>query len=216
MLKPAPRNPESQAQAAMSYEAVDERKLQRLRVRHAWIVEPIQRASDTVQELPFFSWLRSIQSPLDFKPAAVQLYHHSATFPKVMGLMLGLTPMAENFMMPFYAKHAYGEADHHELLMKWMLREGILASPREIAEVITTIETNACVNLAYQMAMEQDRAKWLVCLNSGIERCSNDLVLRRARGSRRTSQHHGARTPRAARPYEPARQAADRKGAGRH
>jgi len=157
------------------YEVVDEQKLASLRKSHAWIVEPIYRASDSVLDLPFFSWVRSIEHPIDFKPAATQLYYHSATFPKVMGLMLGLTPMRENPMMPFYAKHAFGEADHHQLLMAWMLKHGVLSSPSELDDVIPSIETNACVNLAYQMAIEQDRSKWLVCLNSGIERCSNDF-----------------------------------------
>jgi len=77
--------------------------------------------------------------------------------------------------MPFYAKHAFGEADHHMLLMDWMVRHGVLASPDEITTVIPTTETNACVNYAYQMAVEQDRDKWLVGLNSGIERSSNDF-----------------------------------------
>jgi hypothetical protein len=161
--------------AESGYEIVDEEKLERLRKQHAWLVEPIYRASATVLDLPFFSWVRSLEKPADFKPAAVQLYYHSATFPKVMGLMLGLTPMSENPMMPFYAKHAFGEADHHQLLMAWMLKHGVLSSPNEMRDFIPTIETNACVNLAYQMAIEQDRAKWLVCLNSGIERCSNDF-----------------------------------------
>jgi Iron-containing redox enzyme len=35
--------------------------------------------------------------------------------------------------------------------------------------------SNACVNLAYQLALQQDRAKWLVTINCGIERCSNDF-----------------------------------------
>lgn len=161
--------------AKSAYDLVDEHQLDVLRKRHAWLVEPIYRASASVLDLPFFTWVRSLERPIDFKPAAVQLYYHSATFPKVMGLMLGLTPMTENRMMPFYAKHAFGEADHHQLLMAWMLKHGVLSSPSEMDQVIPTIETNACVNLAYQMAIEQDRAKWLVCLNSGIERCSNDF-----------------------------------------
>lgn len=89
--------------------------------------------------------------------------------------MLGLTPMSENHMMPFYAKHAFGEADHHAMLMDWMLRHKLIASADELNAVIPTTETNACVNYAYQMALEQDRDKWLVGLNSGIERCSNDF-----------------------------------------
>lgn len=157
------------------YEKIDAEKLSHLRERHAWIVKPIYRASDAVLEMPFFDWLKGIRSPREFKRAAAQLYYHSATFPKVMGIMLGLTPMSENHMMPFYAKHAFGEADHHAMLMNWMLRHNLLSSASEINTVIPTTETNACVNYAYQMAIEQDRDKWLVGLNSGIERCSNDF-----------------------------------------
>jgi hypothetical protein len=157
------------------YAKIDAEKIAQLRERHGWIVEPIYRASDAVLKMPFFEWLANIQTAQEFKPAAVHLYYHSATFPKVMGLMLGYTSMGENWMMPFYAKHAYGEADHHEMLMQWMLRHNLLKSREEINEVITTLETNACVNYAYQMAIEQDRNKWLVGLNSGIERCSNDF-----------------------------------------
>jgi hypothetical protein len=157
------------------YEEIDAEKLCFLREKHAWIVKPIYRASDAVLAMPFFTWVKAIRSPKEFKPAAVQLYHHSATFPKVMGVMLGLTPMAENHMMPFYAKHAFGEADHHAMLMEWMLRQKLLSSAAEIDTVILTTETNACINYAYQMAIEQDRDKWLVGLNSGIERCSNDF-----------------------------------------
>ncbi|HET9959152.1 MAG TPA: iron-containing redox enzyme family protein, partial [Polyangiaceae bacterium] len=158
-----------------AYERIDEVELQRLSLEHAWIVKPIHRASSAILDLPFFHWVRGLKKPIDFKPAAVQLYYHSATFPKVMGLMLGLTSMRENPMMPFYSKHAFGEADHHMMLMRWMLQHGILNSAAEIEDVTVSIETNACVNLAYQLAMEQDRDKWLVAINSGIERCSNDF-----------------------------------------
>ncbi len=157
------------------YEKIDVEKLARLREEHEWIVKPIYRASDTVLDMPFFKWINDMTSPADFKQAAKQLYYHSATFPKVMGLMLGLTPMNENHMMPFYAKHAFGEADHHAMLMEWMLRHELLSSAEDIEHVVPTTETNACVNYAYQMAIEQDRDKWLVGLNSGIERCSNDF-----------------------------------------
>lgn len=157
------------------YEHIDLIELEKLRVKHAWLTEPLFRASEAIKQLPFFDWLANIKSAVDFKPAAIQLFYHSATFPKVMGLMLGTTPMSENHMMPFYAKHAFGEADHHELLMRWMLKHKVLANREEIKEVIPTLETNACVNLAYQLAVEGDRAKWLVTINSGIERCSNDF-----------------------------------------
>lgn len=157
------------------YEKLDDKKLAYLREQHAWIVKPIYRASDTVLTMPFYKWLKEIQSPLDFKHAAEQLYYHSATFPKVMGLMLGLTSMAENHMMPFYAKHAFGEVYHHAMLMDWMLRHKLISSADEIKIIVPTTETNACVNYAYQMAIAQDRDKWLVGLNSGIERCSNEF-----------------------------------------
>jgi heme oxygenase-like protein len=157
------------------YETIDTVKIEALRRKHAWLTDPLYRASDTILELPFYEWVRKLGSPIDFKPAALQLFFHSSTFPKVMGLMLGNTPMSENSMMPFYAKHAFGEADHHMLLLDWMLQHGLLKEKGEIYNVIPTPETNACVNLAYQLAVEQDRAKWLVTINSGIERCSNDF-----------------------------------------
>jgi hypothetical protein len=157
------------------YEEIDPAEIARLEKEHAWIVAPIYRASTEVARMPFFTWLKEVKNVMEMKPVVTQLYYHSATFPKVMGLMLGSTPMSENFMMPFYAKHAFGEADHHQMLMCWMLRHGLISSTEEIHDVITTPETNACVNLAYQLAIEQDREKWLVAINSGIERCSNDF-----------------------------------------
>lgn len=143
--------------------------------KYQWINNPIVRASEYVKSMPFFQWIESIKSPLEFQSVATQLFYHSATFPKVMGLMLGNTPLHENHMMKFYSEHAFGEATHHELLMKWMLKYNLLKNRNEIKEVITSIETNACINMAYQLAVEQDRDKWLVAINCGIERCSNDF-----------------------------------------
>lgn len=163
------------ASTEMKYEVVDQVKLDALRRKHAWLVEPLYKASDFVREMPFFQWVGRLRSPQEFKCVAEQLYFHSATFPKVMGIMLGLTAMRENFMMPFYSKHAFGESDHHMLLRSWMHRNGLIDADAELDQVITSIETNACVNLAYQLAIEQDRDKWLVTINSGIERCSNDF-----------------------------------------
>jgi hypothetical protein len=157
------------------YEKVDKESLARLTERHAWIVGPIYRASDAVLKMPFYEWVHSLKEPIDFKPAAIQLFHHSATFPKVMGLMLGTTPMSENHMMKYYSKHAYGEADHHEMLRDWMVRHKLLGHASEMDAVIPTVATNACVNLAYQLAIEADRYKWVLTINCGIERCSNDF-----------------------------------------
>ncbi len=157
------------------YETVESAEMEKIQIKHSWITEPIFQASSIVREMPFFDWVSQLKSPSEFKPAAVQLFHHSATFPKVMGLMLSNTPMEENHMMSFYAKHAYGEAEHHEMLMLWLLKHKLLSKRSDIEYVILTPETNACINLAYQLAMERDRAKWLVTINSGIERCSNDF-----------------------------------------
>lgn len=157
------------------YEKINQEQLSALELKHNWIVEPIYNASQCVKNMPFFKWLDNIQDPQEFKNAVCQLYYHSDTFPKVMGLMLALTPLSETSMMPFYAKHAYGEADHSAMLMDWMLKNKIINSKDEVYNTIATRETNSCVNYAYQMAIEQDREKWLVGLNSGIERCSNDF-----------------------------------------
>jgi hypothetical protein len=157
------------------YQALDYKKMSELEDRHAWIVEPIFRASTAVRKMPFYEYISRMKSPSDFKPIATQLYFHSATFPKVMGLMLGLTPLSENSMMPFYAKHAFGEADHHQMLLRWMLHHRLLSCAEEINSTVVGLETNACINLAYRLAAEQDRGKWLVTINSGIERCSNDF-----------------------------------------
>ncbi|WP_249383910.1 iron-containing redox enzyme family protein [Chitinivorax sp. B] len=158
-----------------NYQLVSAERLVEIADRYHWIVGPIHRASEYVRQMPFFDFVERMTAAQDFKGCACQLYHHSATFPKVMGLMLGLTPLSENHMMPFYAGHAFGEATHHQLLMRWMLQHRLLCEADDIGKVITTPETNACVNLAYQMAVEQDRDKWLVALNCGIERCSNDF-----------------------------------------
>ncbi|GEM_PF-1136590 len=158
-----------------AYREVTEAEVDALRKKHAWIAEPLITASDLVAQMPFYQWLRGIESPLDFAPVAKQLYFHSATFPKVLGLMLGFTPLSENIMMPFYSKHAFGEADHCELLVEWMLKHGILSHRDELNEVIVTPETNACVNMGYQLAIERDRANWVIAMNCGIERCSNDF-----------------------------------------
>jgi hypothetical protein len=68
------------------------------------------------------TWVQGLRTPQDFKLAAILLYDHSATFPTVMGMMLGLIPRSNNWIMPCYAKHALGEADSHAMLLDWMLR----------------------------------------------------------------------------------------------
>ncbi len=157
------------------YETVDEAKLIQLQETHAWIADPIVRASEAVVEMPFYQWVKEQKNPRAFLRVAEQLYYHSATFPKVLGLMLGMTAMAENHMMPYYSKHAFGEADHSELLLRWMLKHDLLDNSQDINNVILTPETSACINMSYQLACERDREKWIVAINCGTERCSNDF-----------------------------------------
>ena len=38
-----------------------------------------------------------------------------------------------------------------------------------------TPETNACVNIGWNMSVEGDAERWMCCLNSAIERLSNDF-----------------------------------------
>ena len=159
----------------LDYETLDVIELENIYQLYSWISEPINKASQHVLQMPFFKWIKQLTNIQDFKCVAEQLYYHSATFPKVIGLMLGNTPMSENHMMPFYAKHAFGEADHHYLLLKWMLKHKLIAHQYEINEVNVTLATNACINLAYRLAIERDRGLWVAAINCGIERCSNDF-----------------------------------------
>lgn len=98
-------------------ENLDVAKLKELQTKHEWIVKPIYTAVHHVQEMPFFEWVNGIKIPQEFKPVSTQIYFHSVTFPKVMGIMMSQTPLSESFMLPFYAEHAYTEAPHHQMLM---------------------------------------------------------------------------------------------------
>lgn len=161
-----------------TYQAIDFQQLSKLEHQHRWLTGPLYAASDAVLKMPFYSWLDEIDNAKTFGKAAKQLYYHSATFPKVLGLMLGLSSQKDNGMMPFYAKHIFGEADHYQLLLQWMLQNGIIGKFSDVDDVILTPETNACINFAYRLAAEQDKEKWLVAINSGIERCSNHFFQR--------------------------------------
>ena len=129
------------------YKKISPAVLAEIADKYSWIAKPIERASNHVRNMPFFEFIEGMNSPHEFRASALQLYYHSATFPKVMGLMLGMTPLSENHMMSFYAEHASGEATHHQMLLEWMLKHRIIDGFEEIERAITTPETNACVNL---------------------------------------------------------------------
>jgi hypothetical protein len=155
------------------HEEINQEEINELSQMHKWIADPIQQASNTILDSVFFKWINTISDPKEFGQAAKQLYFHSVTFPKCMSLMCAFTPLTDSKMLPFYTGHAFTEADHHLILMEWMIKHGILKNEKEIHQVLPSIETNACVNLGYQIAVEQDKEKWIVTINSGIELCSH-------------------------------------------
>lgn len=157
------------------YEEVDEAEIAELSERHRWFVEPLVRASDHVRHTPFFQWLAALSSPEEFRPAAMELWHHSTTFPQVMGAMLAATPLRRHKLFQHYAQHLIEEVDHHNMLSRWMLKQGLIGSDEELIAHIPTPETNACVNLGHKLVREGDPEAWMCALNSAIERLSNDF-----------------------------------------
>ncbi|WP_374357164.1 hypothetical protein [Chitinimonas sp.] len=143
--------------------------------RHAWIDEPVTRACEYFHSMPFFGFIRKMESHREFKPIAMELYHYAVAFPKVMGLMLGLVSYSESYMTPIYAEQIYGQRANHRLLFDWMIKTRLVSGAEELNRYIPGVETNACINFAYQLAIEQDRDKWLAAVGFGFERCNRDL-----------------------------------------
>src|SRR6266545_4038373 len=139
---------------------------------HEWLLDPLNRAASHVEQMPFFEWLAKIESPGEFKPAAIQIFHHSSSFPKVIGMMLGVTPIRRGRLYALYAEHAHEEADHHLLLLEWMLQHRILVCADEAYRMIPTLETSACVNIGYEFAASADHNGWIATIGCGIELCA--------------------------------------------
>jgi len=155
------------------HENISKEEVDKIRKQHQWIVDPIEKAASSIQESPFFEWLKEMTTPLQFGESAKQLFYHSVTFPKGMSLMGALSPIKKGKMLPFYTGHAYTEADHHQILLDWMLKHKIIRRKEDIFCTIPSLETNNCINLAYELAIEQNEEKWIAGINTGIELCSN-------------------------------------------
>jgi hypothetical protein len=146
-------------------------ELERIRQEHLWLLMPIQTAMRSIQTAPFFEWLERVDCPKAFAPVATQIFHHSATLPIAIGKMLAATPVKKGLLYQLYAEHAHEEADHHLLLMDWMLEHGLITSTKQAYDCSPTLETTACINLGYEFAVYGDHNGWIATLNSAIEFC---------------------------------------------
>jgi len=136
-----------------------------------WLLSPIRTAFEEIRPLGFFSWVDELKSPQQFAPVAKQIYFHSSTFPKAIGLMLSMIPVERGEVYKVVSEHAYEEADHHLLLLDWMLQQGILQNKSEINKIQPFIETSNCINIGYQYAIERDINAWMAGINGAIEYC---------------------------------------------
>jgi hypothetical protein len=150
----------------MTYDQID-----KLRQQHAWLVDPLQEAVSHLDDCPFFQWVRRIRQPKEFRPAGLQLFHHSATLPKAIGLMLGATPISRGNLYHPYALHAHEEADHHLMLLRWLLKYDVATTPEEVYSYPISLQTRNCINVAYELAIHADHNGWMACINSAIELC---------------------------------------------
>lgn len=150
---------------------IDSESLQRIRASYNWFLKPVTNAVDCVQKMPFFGWMKDQSSILDFKPVATQVYYHSLTLPRAIGLMLSVVPNERSELYQPLSQHAYEEADHHLLLVDWMVSHGLIRRRSDLHGVAPTIETSSCINIAYEIAMSRDCDMWIACMNSAIELC---------------------------------------------
>lgn len=146
-------------------------EIRKLRDDYQWLVAPVEAAVREVERSAFFSWIARIDSASEFAPVARQLFFHSATLPRAIGLMLAVTPLDRTELYELYAQHAYEEANHHLLLLEWMIERGILIERSEIYRTSPTLETSACINVAYEIALSGDHDLWLATINTALEFC---------------------------------------------
>lgn len=139
---------------------------------HGWLLDPLSSAITHAQCSPFFEWLSDMSTVDDFKPVATQLFHHSAAFPRAIGLILSRTGVDDGKIYKLYAQHAYEEADHHLMLLNWMCERGLLSCQNDIKLYPPTVETSNCINLAYEVALAGDHCAWICAINTAIELCS--------------------------------------------
>ncbi|MFN8391848.1 MAG: rhodanese-like domain-containing protein [Bdellovibrionota bacterium] len=172
------------------YESVDMALIADLKERHRWLTKPLFRASNFVRHTPFYRWAAQLQSPEAFLPVARNLWHHSVTFPQVMGGMLARTSLVNHRLFGHYARHLMEEVEHHNWLAEWLVERGLIASDAELVAFQPTPETRTCIQLGWDLVEAGDPELWMVTLNSAIERLSNDLFKVLARRMRELSAGH--------------------------
>lgn len=142
---------------------------------HDWLLKPLERSIDDGRVSPFFEWVENIRKPTDFAPAAQQIFWHSLSFPRAIGLMMAGISFEASEVLPVLSKHAFEEADHHILLSRWMIKHGLIGQHSELKGFAPSLETSACINVGYEIALQRDVEKWLVVYNCAIEACSQQL-----------------------------------------
>ena len=136
-----------------------------------WLTFPIIEAVAYVKTLPFFSWMETIQQPIDFKDVAFQAFYHSVTLPKLIGIMVSRLSNRQGEFYEILCGHAYEESTHHLLLVEWMISCNLISDKSELLAVLPSLQTRNCINIAYEIAFEYDVETWLAVMNSAIELC---------------------------------------------
>ncbi len=144
--------------------------IETLREEHQWILKPIENAIKEIEKLPFYMSMEKINTVAELFPITRQLFHHSVTFPKAIGLMLSTTSVENGYLYKMYSEHAFEEATHHLMLFDWMKKNNGVKEITELFEEKANSATNNCINLGYQLAIERDYELWIVMINLAIER----------------------------------------------
>lgn len=142
---------------------------------YSWLLEPVNKAVTEINNQPFYDWLRSVQKPEELRPIGLQIFHHSLTLPRAIGMMLTRTPYKRSELYQVYSQHAFEEADHHLLLLDWMMKHHLISDQSEAFSLVPTIETRNCINMAYEIALDGDHDLWLCVINTTIESCAHEF-----------------------------------------
>ncbi|MEQ1870661.1 MAG: iron-containing redox enzyme family protein [Vicinamibacterales bacterium] len=161
-----------------------------LREANTWLLDPVERAVSEIETGRFFDWLGNVTSAQQLSPMASQIFLHSASLPRIIGMMLACTPLRRGELYRVYSQHAHEEADHHLLLLDWMLQHRIISSPEAAYDTNPTPATAACINIGYELACTHDHDAWLGVMNTAVELCFHRLFLTAARRTRQIGCPH--------------------------
>lgn len=147
-------------------------ELIKAKIEHQWLIQIIDKVERESQSMPFYQSISKANQIKDFL-WTVQLFHHSRTLPRFIGLVLALD--SDDSMMRFYAEHLSNEAPHSSWLVEWMTLHGIVNSESEACLMKPSVATNSCINYGARLAYSNDREAWLIGINCGIEKASHQL-----------------------------------------